>query len=51
MFFRITGNNPDKVDDIWKYFKEHVLSATEKVCGWSKKGQWHDAGTVDMVEG
>ena len=28
------------LDDIWKYFKESVLSSTKKVCGWSKKGKW-----------
>ena len=33
-------DNPDNVDDMWKYFKESVLSVTEKVCGWSKKGKW-----------
>ena len=31
--------NPDNVDDIWKYFKESVNSAT-KFCGWSKKARW-----------
>ena len=43
MFNDILANyriyNPDNVDDIWKYFKESVLSAT-KFCGWSKKGRW-----------
>ena len=33
-------DNPDNVDDIWKYFKESVLSATEKVRCWTKKGKW-----------
>ena len=33
-------DNPDNIDDIWKYFKESVLSALEKVSGWSKKGKW-----------
>ena len=33
-------DNPDNIDDIWKYFKVSVLSATENVCGWSKKGKW-----------
>ena len=27
-------DNPDNVDDIWKYFKESVLSVTEKVSDW-----------------
>ena len=30
----------DNVDGIWKYFQESVLSSTEKVCCWSKKGKW-----------
>ena len=30
----------DSVDDMWKYFKQSVLSATEKPCGWSKKDKW-----------
>ena len=33
-------DNPDNIDDIWKYLNESVLSAIEKVCGWSKKGKW-----------
>ena len=33
-------DNPDNIDDIWKYFTESVVSATEKGCDWSKKGKW-----------
>ena len=39
-------DNPDSVDDIWKYFKENVLSATENVCGWLKKGNWRQQAWV-----
>ena len=36
MNYRI--DKPNNIDDTWKYFKESALSATDKVCGWSKKG-------------
>ena len=33
LFANYRVDNPDNNDDIWKYFKESVLSVTEKVCG------------------
>ena len=33
-------DNPDNVDEIWKYFKEKVLPVTENICGGSKKAKW-----------
>ena len=29
-----------QVDDIWSRLKQGLLSATEKTCGWTKKGIW-----------
>ena len=33
LFANYRIDNPDNNDDIWKYFKESVLSVTKKVCG------------------
>ena len=30
----------EQVDDIWLRLKQGLLSATEKTCGWTKKGIW-----------
>ena len=30
----------EQVDDIWSWLKQDLLSATEKTCGWTKKGIW-----------
>ena len=30
----------EQVDDIWSRLKQGLLSATEKTCGWTKKGVW-----------
>ena len=48
-------DNPGNVHEIRKYFKENNLSATEKVCGWSKKGKcrketwWWDYSINDVI--
>ena len=30
----------EQVDNIWSRLKQGLLSATEKTCGWTKKGIW-----------
>ena len=30
----------EQVDNIWSRLKQSLLSATEKTCGWTKKGIW-----------
>ena len=30
----------EQVDNIWPRLKQGLLSATEKTCGWTKKGIW-----------
>ena len=30
----------EQEDNIWSRLKQGLLSATEKTCGWTKKGIW-----------
>ena len=40
-FIRETNDTSgNQVEDIWSRLKQGLLSATEKTCGWKKKGIW-----------
>ena len=45
-------DNPDNVDEIWKYFKEKVLPVTENICGGSKRPNGynrHGSGMIPLM--
>ena len=36
----INDTSVEQVDNIWSRWKQGLLSATEKTCGWTKKAIW-----------